>query len=79
MNRKRQARQAIMDLNKRKPAPLNGTRLLEILFKMITAFAVDGAVQAAFGLPTLYLETDYAERDTAQLWVRIEAYLEMLS
>ncbi len=213
MNRVRRARQAIMDLNKRKPAPLSGTRLLEILFKvgflvdkqkgialmeeivasvenatpatdgggrgarrrilltgvpvglgsdkvvkiaeqcgadvvafencsgykqafsvdetkdpmtalaeqylatpcsvmspntgrfdllkaMITAFAVDGvidltwqachtynveafsvgeAVQAAFGLPTLHLETDYAESDTEQLRVRIEAYLEMLS
>lgn len=39
MNRKRKARQALMDLNKRNPAPLSGSRLLEILFK--TSFMAD--------------------------------------
>jgi benzoyl-CoA reductase/2-hydroxyglutaryl-CoA dehydratase subunit BcrC/BadD/HgdB len=34
MNRKRRARQALMDLNKHNPAPLSGNRLLEIIFKM---------------------------------------------
>jgi benzoyl-CoA reductase/2-hydroxyglutaryl-CoA dehydratase subunit BcrC/BadD/HgdB len=209
MNRERQARQAVMDLNQSRPAPLSGSRMLEILFKagfladkekaialmeavvadgtlapppgtggqrprilltgvpvglgsdkvvkiveqcgadvvafencsgykqaftvdetkdpmtalaeqylttpcsvmspntgrfnllkhMIKAFAVDGVIdltwqachtynveafrvaeviQAACGRPTLHLETDYAESDTEQLRVRIEAYLEML-
>ena len=35
-------------------------------------------VDAVLGVPTLHLETDYAESDTEQLRVRIEAYLEML-
>ena len=34
MNRVRQTRKALMDVNKRKPAPLEGSRLLEILFKL---------------------------------------------
>jgi benzoyl-CoA reductase/2-hydroxyglutaryl-CoA dehydratase subunit BcrC/BadD/HgdB len=34
MNRKRKARQAVMDLNKHNPAPLSGSRLLQILFKV---------------------------------------------
>lgn len=44
----------------------------------IEAFQVDEIVQKNFGFPTLHLETDYAESDTEQLRVRIEAYLEML-
>ncbi len=35
-------------------------------------------VQEGFGLPFLHLESDYAEADTEQLRVRIEAFLEML-
>jgi len=44
----------------------------------VEAFTVDEIVQENFGFPTLHLETDYAESDTEQLRVRIEAYLEML-
>ena len=44
----------------------------------VEAFLVDEMVQDNFGFPTLHLETDYAESDTEQLRVRIEAYLEML-
>ncbi len=44
----------------------------------VEAFLVDERVQKNFGFPTLHLETDYAESDTEQLRVRIEAYLEML-
>lgn len=44
----------------------------------VEAFLVDDMVQENFGFPTLHLETDYAESDTEQLRVRIEAYLEML-
>lgn len=44
----------------------------------VEAFLVDETVQENFGFPTLHLETDYAESDTEQLRVRIEAYLEML-
>lgn len=44
----------------------------------IEAYLVDEMVQKKFGLPTLHLETDYAESDTEQIRVRIEAYLEML-
>ena len=44
----------------------------------VEAFQVDEIVQENFGFPTLHLETDYAESDTEQLRVRIEAYLEML-
>lgn len=44
----------------------------------VEAVQVDEMVQEKFGLPTLHLETDYAESDTEQLRVRIEAYLEML-
>jgi benzoyl-CoA reductase/2-hydroxyglutaryl-CoA dehydratase subunit BcrC/BadD/HgdB len=75
------------------------TGRFDLLKQMIEAFAVDGVIdltwqachtynveafrvaeiiQAACGLPTLHLETDYAESDTGQLRVRIEAYLEML-
>jgi benzoyl-CoA reductase/2-hydroxyglutaryl-CoA dehydratase subunit BcrC/BadD/HgdB len=39
---------------------------------------VDAFIRENFGMPTLHLETDYAESDTEQLRVRIEAYLEML-
>ncbi len=44
----------------------------------IEAYLVDELVQKEYGLPVLHLETDYAESDTEQLRVRIEAYLEML-
>lgn len=44
----------------------------------IEAFSVDAFIRKRFGIPTLHLETDYAESDTEQLRVRIEAYLEML-
>jgi benzoyl-CoA reductase/2-hydroxyglutaryl-CoA dehydratase subunit BcrC/BadD/HgdB len=44
----------------------------------IEAYSVDEMVTEKKGLPTLHLETDYAESDTEQLRVRIEAYLEML-
>lgn len=44
----------------------------------IEAFSVNTFVQERFGMSTLHLETDYAESDTEQLRVRIEAYLEML-
>lgn len=78
-------------------SPNNGR--LELLKEMIDDFAVDGVidltwqachtyniesfsidefVQKTFDMPTLHLETDYAESDTEQLRVRIEAYLEML-
>ncbi|BBO82158.1 2-hydroxyglutaryl-CoA dehydratase [Desulfosarcina ovata subsp. sediminis] len=70
-----------------------------LLAQMITDFAVDGVIdltwqachtynveaycintfiQDKFGFSSLHLETDYAESDTEQLRVRIEAYLEML-
>lgn len=45
----------------------------------IEAFPVNEFINATFNLPTLHLETDYAESDTEQLRVRIEAYLEMVS
>jgi len=75
------------------------TGRVDLLKEMITAFAVDGVIDLTwqachtynveaygisefiletFGMPTLHLETDYAESDTEQLRVRIEAYLEML-
>lgn len=44
----------------------------------VEAYQIAEFVQKTFGLPTLHLETDYAESDTEQLRVRIEAYLEML-
>ncbi len=44
----------------------------------VEAFSIDEFIRDTFGLPTLHLETDYAESDTEQLRVRIEAYLEML-
>ncbi|MDD2389852.1 MAG: double-cubane-cluster-containing anaerobic reductase [Desulfobacterales bacterium] len=44
----------------------------------VEAFGIGEFVQKTFGMPTLHLETDYAESDTEQLRVRIEAYLEML-
>jgi benzoyl-CoA reductase/2-hydroxyglutaryl-CoA dehydratase subunit BcrC/BadD/HgdB len=44
----------------------------------VEAFQVNEWVERHFGFPTLHLETDYAESDTEQLRVRIEAYLEML-
>jgi benzoyl-CoA reductase/2-hydroxyglutaryl-CoA dehydratase subunit BcrC/BadD/HgdB len=34
MNRERAARKALMDINQKKPAPLSGSQLLEILFKV---------------------------------------------
>jgi benzoyl-CoA reductase/2-hydroxyglutaryl-CoA dehydratase subunit BcrC/BadD/HgdB len=44
----------------------------------VEAYQVDEMVQHNFNFPTLHLETDYAESDTEQLRVRIEAYMEML-
>ncbi|MDD2302004.1 MAG: double-cubane-cluster-containing anaerobic reductase [Eubacteriales bacterium] len=44
----------------------------------VEAYQIAEFVQKTFGLPTLHLETDYAESDTEQLRVRIEAYIEML-
>jgi len=44
----------------------------------VEAFRIAEFVQETFGMPILHLETDYAESDTEQLRVRIEAYLEML-
>lgn len=44
----------------------------------VEAFQVNEMIQETFGFPTLHLETDYAESDTEQLRVRIEAYLEMI-
>ncbi|PTN32242.1 double-cubane-cluster-containing anaerobic reductase [Desulfonatronum sp. SC1] len=44
----------------------------------IEAFLVNEFVTQTFNFPALHLETDYAESDTEQLRVRIEAYLEML-
>ncbi|HCY85297.1 MAG TPA: hypothetical protein DHV36_09210, partial [Desulfobacteraceae bacterium] len=35
-------------------------------------------VSERHGLPYLHIETDYAESDTEQLRVRIEAFLEMI-
>ena len=44
----------------------------------VEAFGITEFVEETLGLPTLHLETDYAESDTEQLRVRIQAYLEML-
>ena len=44
----------------------------------IESYLVNEVVQSERGVPVLQLETDYAESDTEQLRVRIEAYLEML-
>jgi benzoyl-CoA reductase/2-hydroxyglutaryl-CoA dehydratase subunit BcrC/BadD/HgdB len=44
----------------------------------VEAFQVNEWVMDAIGVPSLHLESDYAESDTEQLRVRIEAYLEML-
>jgi benzoyl-CoA reductase/2-hydroxyglutaryl-CoA dehydratase subunit BcrC/BadD/HgdB len=44
----------------------------------IEAFTVDEFVQKECDLATLHLETDYAESDTEQLRVRIDAFIEML-
>jgi benzoyl-CoA reductase/2-hydroxyglutaryl-CoA dehydratase subunit BcrC/BadD/HgdB len=44
----------------------------------VEAFSIDEFIQKEFEMPSLHLETDYAESDTEQLRVRIEAYLEML-
>ena len=44
----------------------------------IEAFTVDEFVQKECDLVTLHLETDYAESDTEQLRVRIDAFIEML-
>lgn len=45
----------------------------------IEAYSVEHFIRERFDLPTLHLETDYAESDSEQLRVRVEAYLEMLS
>jgi benzoyl-CoA reductase/2-hydroxyglutaryl-CoA dehydratase subunit BcrC/BadD/HgdB len=38
----------------------------------IEAFSVDEFIRERFAMPTLHLETDYAESDNEQLRVRIE-------
>lgn len=45
----------------------------------IEAYSVERFIREQFDLPTLHLETDYAESDSEQLRVRIEAFLEMTS
>lgn len=45
----------------------------------VESFQVAEFIDTTFSLPTLHLETDYAESDTEQLRVRIEAYVEMIS
>ena len=44
----------------------------------VEAFRIAEFIEETCGIPVLHLETDYAESDTEQLRVRIEAYLEML-
>ena len=44
----------------------------------IEAFRINELVQETLDIPALHLESDYAESDTEQLRVRIQAYLEML-
>lgn len=44
----------------------------------IEAYRINELVQETLGVSALHLETDYAESDTEQLRVRIQAYLEML-
>lgn len=44
----------------------------------VEAYAINEFMEETFGFPTLHLETDYADSDTEQIRVRIEAYLEML-
>ena len=44
----------------------------------VEAFGIAEFVEEKLGISTLHLETDYAESDTEQLRVRIQAYLEML-
>lgn len=44
----------------------------------IESFRIADFVKEQFGLPFLHLETDYADADTEQLRVRIEAFLEMI-
>lgn len=44
----------------------------------VEAYSVQKQITKHHGLPCLHIETDYAESDTEQLRVRIEAFLEML-
>ena len=44
----------------------------------VEAYLVDEFIGRHFEIPGPHLETDYAESDSEQLRVRIEAYLEML-
>lgn len=44
----------------------------------VEAFLVEEYIRNTFDLPTLHLETDYAQSDSEQLRVRIEAFFEML-
>lgn len=44
----------------------------------VEAFTVAEFVREHFNMPSLHLETDYAEGDAEQLRVRIEAYLEII-
>lgn len=45
----------------------------------IESFSLRQHVQQHSGLPFLQLETDYAESDSEQLKLRLEAFLELLS
>lgn len=44
----------------------------------VEAYKVEQYISKEFGLPYLYIETDYSESDTGQLRTRIEAFLEMV-
>ena len=44
----------------------------------VEAYGINEFMEETFGYPTLHLETDYADSDTEQIRVRVEAYLEML-
>lgn len=45
----------------------------------VESFFLRGFVHEDLGLPYLQIVTDYAEADTEQLRIRIEAFLEMLA
>jgi benzoyl-CoA reductase/2-hydroxyglutaryl-CoA dehydratase subunit BcrC/BadD/HgdB len=44
----------------------------------VESYSIGRFVEEKFNLPFLHLETDYSESDTAQVRVRIEAFLEMV-
>ena len=45
----------------------------------VESYSLRGFVHEDLGLPFLQIVTDYAEADTEQLRIRIEAFLEMLA